>query len=1411
MEVQQQQPDDSLLTAPTASEGDSLMPSASPSKDLDRSTFQTDSASLSPPKVMKASSSSDSASPLSTPSTSSSPVKGDARKTSQCNSESEDVVHVVCEEPTGIDPTRSMKDSAWMDNTDAESGFSEPDDSQVAPFDFGSTNGESSMPKGSKEEPTKADPPLLVIEPKASPQRESTHDPNEDLTSLPPPVANPTPAFDVFATSHTDIIDDLELYNGEAAVSGTSQQEKSMNELLESATADLNLTINREDDPVVSHEDDSSPQEESTVLSQDSSLDKQTKVVSEPNLIVTLEQGFTDLPVASASAAPSLSSERTGEGEYAQPLLPPTEGPVTTNISALTTPGESMDDFDASDSSSPGSSLPSLRDPAKRCEDGVSAGAGVECEVAKEVPASSNPSPRIDDASVATGVNSGKATVPASNTPSPTERESEAKAASTPKHAVSSRSLPKPEKAKKTEPANPPSKGASAKERRVPRHETVSKGKPSDSLKAPTPSTTASSKPLTADRYDKSTNSTLSATAKANPPKPRAQRTVPPPQTHTPEKPTLTAKKSASSAPPAPSKRGQAPSPITPAKQSPSSATPPPAPVSASGAEAGQGLKKRLSSSEIEASSNRLYADAQESKKRKEARKAELEESFTFAPQVNKFKRRNAPEEPNRFLLLHERATEASKRKEQLKQKLEKSECTFKPKITAKARKLAAKSSKPRYENLYQQAQEIQMKREEKKNEMEQKAVDECSFKPKIKSMKSPAKSRPLYDAERLKQKKLELEQKKLETELSQCTFKPKVVAKNPKLKADDATGKVAGEEKLFDRLYQASQQRAERLEKLRQEHHAHEKMIATFQPKITSSSGNAKGTSKQPFHERLYSKDYMQKVTADREQKKLEDEQKFSFKPKISEVPEEIKSKQRSASVSPDKSIFERLYEEKDKVKEKIELSEELKMQKEMVECTFRPQIETSPTKNHPNSQPAVPIWERLLSYDKNQVVEEREKLREQMEMQECTFKPEVKPLDTFAPKRSPSTGIFDRLAGGAFSVPSSSLKRRESERDYGSPQPKRNSVPELERFQFIVGDQRHISNLWEAQERRFSVADVDALQQRVGFPVHCGEERIAIARIIAQHTISTDQLETKVVNVRSNVTRRVMKMSVKAKYEDGNSYETQDTFMDSTSLRQQRSFLRRGNSMRSTTVSDGDAVEYDESVVAAMRLITESLLDEQPSAGHHEDYGDLIDFHVGSARESSSAAGEDSHGDGEAAPLWKRRNTKTIEPLALPDDPGDLELHQRQMFMEANRFSRFSSKNFLIASNRSLMSAKASMRQLGAASPMSLGSVGSFRNGGDSGSVAEEHDEGACDGVSGLLNGDEHSGENDPATVFDEEQYIRWRTEVKAEYLAWIVAKVEAKKRRRETLKKEAGKKPHWLLLYEASKRPEPKEPKK
>lgn len=137
--------------------------------------------------------------------------------------------------------------------------------------------------------------------------------------------------------------------------------------------------------------------------------------------------------------------------------------------------------------------------------------------------------------------------------------------------------------------------------------------------------------------------------------------------------------------------------------------------------------------------------------------------------------------------------------------------------------------------------------------------------------------------------------------------------------------------------------------------------------------------------------------------------------------------------------------------MKDKIEAGDMIRKQKEMDGCTFRPHIETSPS--HPkhsqqHQQLGVPIWERLLSYDKHQVLEEREKQRHHLEMQECTFKPEVTPSDYFTPKKSPrSISIFDRLNGGAASMSSTDLKRRESERKTtsGGALSKRRSVPEV------------------------------------------------------------------------------------------------------------------------------------------------------------------------------------------------------------------------------------------------------------------------------------------------------------------------------------------------------------------------------
>lgn len=83
----------------------------------------------------------------------------------------------------------------------------------------------------------------------------------------------------------------------------------------------------------------------------------------------------------------------------------------------------------------------------------------------------------------------------------------------------------------------------------------------------------------------------------------------------------------------------------------------------------------------------------------------------------------------------------------------------------------------------------------------------------------------------------------------------------------------------------------------------------------------------------------------------------------------------------------------------------------------------------------------------------------------------------------------------------------------------------------------------------------------------------------------------------------------------------------------------------------------------------------------------------------------------------------------------------------------------------------------------------------------VAEEDDSGGDEEADELQRPVGPNGER--GSILLEEDYVKWRTDIKEDYLAWINAKVEAAKRRKARAKKEAGKKPRWLLLYEASKR--------
>ncbi|OWZ10604.1 hypothetical protein PHMEG_00016527 [Phytophthora megakarya] len=212
-------------------------------------------------------------------------------------------------------------------------------------------------------------------------------------------------------------------------------------------------------------------------------------------------------------------------------------------------------------------------------------------------------------------------------------------------------------------------------------------------------------------------------------------------------------------------------------------------------------------------------------------------------------------------------------------------------------------------------------------------------------------------------------------------------------------------------------------------------------------------------------------------------------------------------------------------------------------------------------------------------------------------------------------------------------------------------------------------------------------------------------------------------------------------------------------------------------------------------LEAITEKLLESHNDHFDDEEYAHLIDCHVDSARE------DEAHIDGDDdEPIWKRRHSKAIQPLTISEDSTDLELHQRQIFAEANRFGGISSRNLFMASSKHLLTkgdSKGSMYFNLSASGRHLASP---KN-----SSGKSSYFGRQGSVSTVISEADSEDADEFGTNFSEEEYIKWRTQVKEDYLAWLNAKVEARKRRKSRMKKvDPNKKPRWLLLYEASKFP-------
>ncbi|OQR87693.1 hypothetical protein ACHHYP_08186 [Achlya hypogyna] len=460
--------------------------------------------------------------------------------------------------------------------------------------------------------------------------------------------------------------------------------------------------------------------------------------------------------------------------------------------------------------------------------------------------------------------------------------------------------------------------------------------------------------------------------------------------------------------------------------------------------------RKSMSPTQKDALAARLYSKAMDLKHKRDELFTQTPEECTFKPKIIK-----APTSPhsrtssgppsvtstssekNRFSMLHEQARELAQKKEAKKQSAQ-AEYSFKPQISKKSRRMslklrmkksrdAAKASEGspatstlgsprsadsknipcRFDELYAQHIELAARRKEKQLELERKTAEVCTFQPKIKKLKgkSPTKSRPLYDAERERQKRLEKESKKVALEMAECTFRPAV--QRTKSTSADPTKE---EKSFFDRMQESERKKEDRLEQLRREQEERKLKEATFRPKIIETKASKAATEeKKPFHERLFDKEYLLQQQAERERKKLEQDQ-YSFKPSIDTSLISIPERHGS--------IFERLHDEGMKKQELLSLAEQERIKRELEECTFHPQVSIEL-----KDPPTEPVWERL-SNDKKHILEERQRLKEALEAKDCTFKPDLGPSSR-SPARRNTTLLQGPSTGTPESPPTSTPKQ--------------------------------------------------------------------------------------------------------------------------------------------------------------------------------------------------------------------------------------------------------------------------------------------------------------------------------------------------------------------------------------------------
>lgn len=393
---------------------------------------------------------------------------------------------------------------------------------------------------------------------------------------------------------------------------------------------------------------------------------------------------------------------------------------------------------------------------------------------------------------------------------------------------------------------------------------------------------------------------------------------------------------------------------------------------------------KRMSSPSPKLRAEKLYESFRGVQEEREKKKKELEvQGCTFKPQIIRRRPMSAPRQTQDASPTEQKSTRVQDRLLQFGQK--------------KEVKLAAM-----------------------RQEKEQKELEGIEFRPRINSARSPPRVRGESPFERLYQKdKSEVwatKMQQIEREVNKdLTFKPAIASRSlsPERKA------IMGSAPVYERLYSEAEAKKEELRKLREEKELQELDGCTFRPAVgipsplnspSDNTNSSRGdSSDDPVWERL-NKNSRSNIGQLREEIRVRKElESCTFSPRINRPP----SRPRSESKEP---IWQRLSQQsKTQVEEE---REKIKEMRDLEDCTFKPTIisrSKSPPRSTSGSDPndsGESIHERLYRIAiENENLRKKEEIKAQRELEGCTFKPTINSIRSTTPARPRGESIHDRL----------------------------------------------------------------------------------------------------------------------------------------------------------------------------------------------------------------------------------------------------------------------------------------------------------------------------------------------------------------------------------------------------------------